>query len=227
MTDSDTKLVDGTMFPAHEVHMIEWMKQRNERVDGHLTYQYHKLVAALKYTRGWRTAIDIGGHIGMWSRHLVRRFDHVVAIEPVAVHRRCFAHNVPPGNYTLLPFALGEDDGRTVYMQSEVGSSGNTTVGGEAGDPVTMHRLDALVSSGQIPKEVDFIKLDCEGYELFALRGGESLLRLCRPAIIVEQKPGKAQGFALGERDAVAYLKSLGAKLRQEIAGDFIMSWDE
>ena len=45
--------------------------------------------------------------------------------------------------------------------------------------------------------------------------------------VIVEQKPGKAQAFALGERDAVAYLKSLGAKVRHEIAGDFIVSWDD
>lgn len=222
-TPPGTKLFDGTLFPAHEVHMIEWMKQRNERVNGQLTYQYHKLQAAMKLVKRFRVAIDVGGHIGMWSRHLVGRFEHVFAFEPVDLHRQCFEHNVDMAKCTLMPYALGEEDDKVVFMRSEEGSSGNTTVAESGKDPVPMGRMDSLVTGWN----VDFIKLDCEGYELYALRGGEELLRACHPTVIVEQKPGKAQAFALGERDAVAYLKSLGAKVRHEIAGDFIVSWDD
>jgi len=41
--------------------------------------------------------------------------------------------------------------------------------------------------------------------------------------ICVEQKPGKAQGFGLGQTDAVAYLQSLGYRVAREMSGDFIM----
>ena len=75
-------------------------------------------------------------------------------------------------------------------------------------------------------QDVDFIKLDCEGYELFALRGAEETLKRCRPCVIVEQKPNRAQRFGLPQTGAVDYLQSLGAKLRAKMAGDYILSFD-
>ena len=95
--------------------------------------------------------------------------------------------------------------------------------------------LAAVAGAGDIPmrrlddfnfQDVDFLKIDCEGYELFVLRGATELLKRCRPCIIVEQKPGNAQKFGLQETEAVPYLQSLGAVLRAVKSGDFVMSWD-
>jgi len=232
------KNVGGVWLPDHEVHLVEWMQKRNEVVDGRLTYQYHKLTAALAHVKQFRVAVDVGAHCGLWSMHLVKRFQLVHAFEPVAAHRECFGQNVitcqreegdcnaceyprgpcERGHVFLYPCALGEQPGR-VSMNSAATSSGDTLVA--EGDDVEMRTLDSFYL-----QEVDFIKLDCEGYELFALNGGEETLKRCRPCVIVEQKPGKAQQFGLGETDAVAYLQGLGARLRQVIAGDYILSWD-
>jgi hypothetical protein len=70
------------------------MIKRNAVVDGNLPYQYHKLVAAMKFVRSFRVAINVGAHVGMWSMHLARRFDHVFAFEPIPLHRACFTGNV-------------------------------------------------------------------------------------------------------------------------------------
>jgi ribulose 1,5-bisphosphate carboxylase large subunit-like protein len=70
---------------------------------------------------------------------------------------------------------------------------------------------------------VDFIKLDCEGYELFALRGAEETIKRWMPVITVEQKPGHGQQFGLGDTDAVRWLLKRGYKLAQELGGDYIM----
>lgn len=209
----------GWWFPDHERHMIDWMVQRNEPVDGRLTYQYHKLVAALKHVREWRVAIDVGGHVGLWSAHLARKFGAVVAFEPLEVHRECFARNVLHPNVTLYPQALGEETG-TVHLEVPRGSTGGTHVAA-TGEAAELRRLDDYGV-----QNVDFIKLDCEGYELHVLRGAEQTLKRWKPAVIVEQKPGRAESFGLGRTDAVAYLQSLGAKLHREIGGDFIMSWE-
>jgi hypothetical protein len=98
-------------------------------------------------------------------------------------------------------------------------SSGDSWVDGE-GD-IEMRTLDSF--AWEYP--IDFIKLDCEGYELFALRGGEQLLKRWRPCVLVEQKPGRAQKFGLPETGAVDYLIGIGATLRFEKSGDYCLSW--
>lgn len=212
------KKIGGVWLPDGEQHLVDWMLKRGEIVDGKLTYQYHKLVAALGYVKQFRTAIDIGAHCGLWSTHLVKRFDTLHAFEPVAAHRECFNANVEGYNALLYAVALGAAPGR-VSMKTAPSSSGDTTV--TEGDDVLLMTLDSYDL-----QDVDFIKLDCEGYELFALRGAEQTLLRCKPAICVEQKPGKAQQFGLEETEAVDWLQSLGAKVRQVLSGDYILSWD-
>lgn len=212
------KQVGGVWLPEHETHLVEWMKKRNEVVDGKRTYQLHKLTAALGFVKQFRVAVDVGAHCGLWSMHLVKRFAAVAAFEPVALHRECFVRNVK-GMYGLHQCALGETPGH-VNIHTSNTSSGDSWVDGEGHIPLETLDKFALV-------DVDFIKLDCEGYELFALRGGIDTLKRCHPVVCVEQKPGRAQKFGLAETGAVDFLQSLGAKLRREIGGDYILSWDD
>jgi hypothetical protein len=72
--------------------------------------------------------------------------------------------------------------------------------------------------------EVDFMKLDTEGYEENILRGAVETIKRCRPVIIVEQKRDMAEArFGLRPRGAVTFLESLGYKLVKEMSGDYIM----
>jgi FkbM family methyltransferase len=207
------KNVNGIWLPDHEQH-LELYARNGEY--GRWTYQGHKLLAALDWVKGLNLAIDVGGHCGLWSKELVKIFDQVVAFEPVAEHRACFEKNVQ-GNYVLHPVALGNEQGK-VAIHTSNGSSGDSWVEGDGDIPV------ALLDSYNF--NPDFIKLDCEGYEYFALKGGEEMLKRCKPCVIVEQKPGRAKKFGLKETQAVTYLESLGAKRRKEISGDYILSWD-
>lgn len=212
------KAIGGVWLPDGEQHLVDWMRKRNQVVDGKLTYQYHKLEAALGHVRKWRAAVDVGAHCGLWSMHLVKRFQLVHAFEPVAAHRACFEKNVPGERALLYGCALGAKDGG-VSIRTAPTSSGDSWVEG-SGD-IPMKRLDEYDLA-----DVDFIKLDCEGYELLALQGAEETLKRCRPCVIVEQKPGRAQKFGLPETGAVDYLQGLGAILRKAIAGDYVLSWD-
>lgn len=215
------KQVDGVYLPDGEEHLVGWMTNPKAReiVDGKGTYQIKKLRLALSHVKSFRTAVDVGGHCGLWSMQLVKSFEAVHAFEPVARHRECFAMNLDgETNWTLHPCALGERDG-FVTLQSAPGSSGDTRITGEGDIP--LRRLDDFGLT-----EVDFIKLDCEGYELFALRGGEETIREWKPTIIVEQKPGRGQQFGLPETGAVEWLKSLGYELKAVMSGDFVLTCD-
>jgi FkbM family methyltransferase len=211
------KSFQGIWFPDHETHLQAWMQKAGEIVDGKGTYQIKKLRTAVGLCEQRRTAVDIGGHVGLWSMQLAKMFERVHAFEPVAAHRDCFVKNVidAGGNAILHAVALGEKEG-SVSIHTTNTSSGDSWVKGEGDIP--MITLDSLALG-----EVDFMKLDCEGFELFALRGAADTIERCKPVIIVEQKPGRAQKFGLPETEAVTFLQGMGYKVVKEMSGDYLM----
>lgn len=208
------KQVNGVWLPDHEEHLYAYA---GNGPFGEWTYQKNKLDVAMRYVRKRGVAVDVGGHCGIWARELCKLFAQVHSFEPVKDHRDCYEQNQRSTNWTLYPYALGEKDGRAGY-ETKPGSSGDTWL--TEGGTVEVKKLDWFDLSP------DLIKLDCEGYELFALKGGEATLRKCRPVVIVEQKPGHASRFGLGDTDAVSWLQGLGYTLKREIVGDFVLSWD-
>lgn len=211
--------IDGWYFPDGESHLPQWMANQKVRMflNGRAAYQGQKQQAVLDLCARRRTAVDVGGHIGLWSFNLAHDFDQVHAFEPVAAHRDCFQKNVLDimKNVELHACALGDSEGM-VSIRTEPTSSGDSRVNGPGDIP--LHTLDSFALS-----QVDLIKIDTEGFELFVLRGAEELLARQKPVVIVEQKPGHAQKYGLGETDAVPYLVSLGYRVAKEMAGDFIL----
>lgn len=208
---------DQWILPAGEKHLQQWMLKVDARVDGRLTYQYHKYQAAMGLCTHHGTAVDVGSHVGLISYWMARDFDHVEAFEPVAHHRDCFRTNVleKRDNVVLHACALGDRRG-SVSIRTEPTSSGDSRIDG-AGD-IPLERLDSFGLT-----DTALLKIDCEGTELFVLRGAEELLARQKPVVLVEQKPGHAVKYGLGDRDAIPYLQSLGYTLAKEISGDFIM----
>lgn len=215
------KKVDGWWFPSGESHLPAWMANPKVRMilNGRAAYQGQKQEAAIALCKNFRAAVDVGGHVGLWSFNLAHRFGHVHAFEPVAEHRACFERNVAdalPGEVTLYQFALGAYES-FVRIKTEPTSSGDSRVDGPGEIP--MRTLDSFEL-----QDVDLLKIDCEGTELFVLRGAEATLARCKPVVIVEQKPGHAQKYGLGEKDAIPFLQSLGYRLVREMSGDFLLT---
>jgi len=215
----DTAIHYGWHLPAHEQHLQKWManpKNVGDRMNGRQGYQLKKQRKALSYVKQFRTAVDVGSHVGFHTFNMAHAFKQVHSFEPVALHRKCFEANTAGlTNITLHPVALGKAPG-SVSMNTEVGSSGNTTVGGKGDIP--MITLDSLGLD-----DVDYMKLDCEGFEENVLRGAEHLLVTCKPVIMVEQKRDFAARFDLEPQGAVKYLKAMGYVVAVEVSGDYIM----
>lgn len=239
-----TKVVyGGWTFPAGEAHLPGWMKKVQDKRDGRLLYQGSKYRAAMKFVTKRRGAVDIGGHIGLWSWQMAKDFANVIAFEPMPEHRDCFGINIfgkpdfdapmtgaiPPNavtimtNVTLHPCALGEREGIANIVTRTVGSSGDTGIDmtGTRGIRVPVKTLDSFELN-----EIDFLKCDCEGFELFVMRGATETLKRNKPVVIVEQKPetGMTKNYNIGVTDAVEYLKTLGYVQREVHAGDYIMT---
>lgn len=229
----------GVFLPDGETHLVEWMTKAGELVDGKGTYQIKKLREALKHVKQFRTAVDIGGHCGLWSMQLVKRFAKLHAFEPVAAHRECFRANLPgltsievqggPGGIEvasgpvgpcavkLYNCALGDHED-SIQIKTEPASSGDSRVNGKGDIP--LRTLDSFKL-----EEVDFIKIDTEGYELYAVLGAEETIKRCRPVMIVEQKGHGMQYFGFRKEEAVEKLESWGMRRVLNLSGDIILVW--
>lgn len=209
------KLVKTWWLPDEERHLEEWINREGD-------YQTPHRANALRYVKNWDVAVDIGAHVGLWSRDFTEKFKKVIAFEPVNEHRECYVKNVK-GDYRLYPFALGEGDG-FVKMKTTAHSTGGTHVDPSAppsfeGDgDVEMRTLDSF----NFPK-IDFMKLDCEAYEIYVLRGAKETLLRCKPVVCIEQKN---QGYYGNPRYAASdYLVSLGAKPVGRYKDDLVFAW--
>lgn len=218
------KFVDSWWFPSHEQHLPAWMATPKARmiINGRPAYQGKKQLAAIAECglRGrMNTAIDVGGHIGLWSYNLAHSFERTVAFEPVQDHRACFARNcgaqLASGKLELKACALGMTEG-SVSIHTAPTSSGDSWVKG-AGD-IPMRTLDSFNL-----EHVDLIKIDCEGYEENVLRGGLQTITTWRPVIMVEQKRDMAsERFGLGKLGAVQLLLDQGYRVAAELSGDYL-----
>lgn len=213
------KFVDGWYWPDGEQHMVEWLADPKNRLilNGRPAYQGKKQELALSHCDRRRTMIDCGAHIGLWSYNFAHWFRNIAAFEPVEAHRECWIKNVAPGpaNMCLYVEALGDREDMVTIRVNPV-SSGDSWVKGKG--TVPMKTLDSFGF-----EDVDFIKVDAEGYEEFILRGAEFTLVHWKPVVCVEQKRDMAVKFGLKPMGAVQYLIGLGYKVVGEISGDYIM----
>jgi len=94
-----------------------------------------------------------------------------------------------------------------------------------ADDGVGPQTIACTLDSFDLPP-VDFLKIDCEGYEYFILKGAERTVRRDRPCIIVEQKPRKGSMYGLERPRGPSSSCNHGvAELKFEISGDFCLVW--
>ncbi len=233
------KQFGGVWLPETEVHFVDWMKnsKRAAEVDGKLTYQHHKLSTAMQLQPEARrnTCVDIGAHAALWSMWLVDEFEELIAFEPVALHADCFDANMVGKDYTLHRIALGSAPG-TVSIEVPPDMTGNAhiAVSGAARHPggkhsvledwpiiddIEMRTLDSFDLWN-----VDFIKIDVEGYELSVVAGARETILRCRPLMVVEQK-GNESAYGDNLNAALTYLTQLGMRVQTVMAGDYFMGW--
>lgn len=158
-------------------------------------FEIDHLREALKFCKRFRTALDGGAHIGTWTVHLAKVFEEVWAFEPAPDTYECLLMNTAQlRNVKRAKKALGagheicavEDD------PTRVGNSGSRTVR-VLGPEVRLKNVEAPVAEvvtidGLAIENLDFLKLDVEGHELFALEGARETIARCQPTIVVELK---------------------------------------
>jgi len=209
----------GWWFPDTEDHFPK-MLAKSVAKGGPREYQYQVRNRSLGYVKQKRVALDIGANVGLWSRDLVKHFVQVVAFEPVAMFRECLERNVFAKNLEVKPIALGDQEGMIRMIITE-GNTGHTHVDpNSANGDIKIVKLDSL----ELPV-VDYMKIDCEGFEYRVLQGAEQTIRRCRPVVVIEQKPHDAYSKEYGQFAAIELLQSWGMTKLDQVKDDWIMGW--
>jgi len=209
----------GWWFPDAEDHFPK-MLAKSVSKGGPTEYQYQVRHRSLNYVKQNRVALDIGANVGLWSRDLVKHFDRVIAFEPVPMFRECLVRNVFAKNLEVQSIALGDQEGMISMIITE-GNTGHTHV-----DPNSVNgdtqitKLDSLNIDN-----VDYIKIDCEGYEYRVLHGAENTIKRCRPIVVIEQKPHDAYSKDYGQFAAIGLLQEWGMVKLDQVKDDWIMGW--
>lgn len=209
----------GWWFPDTEDHFPK-MLAKSVSKGGPREYQYQVRNRSLGYVKQKRVALDIGANVGLWSRDLVKHFTQVIAFEPVDMFRECLTRNVFAKNLDIKPVALGDQEGMIRMIITE-GNTGHTHVDPNSvnGD-IKIVKLDSL----ELPV-VDYMKIDCEGFEYRVLQGAEQTIRRCRPIVVIEQKPHDAYSKDYGQFAAIELLQSWGMAKLDQVKDDWIMGW--
>jgi len=147
-------------------------------------YQKSKLDAALQYVKNFNTAIDAGANYGIMSYNLNKKFSKIYAFEVESRVRECLKKNVEKfqlDNVVVCDCGLSdkEESVSLNYLKNTFCTHINKTVSGT--------NICKTLDSFKIT-DVGFIKLDCEGYEPYILKGAEQTIKKHKPVILMENK---------------------------------------
>lgn len=208
------KQVEGWFLPDDDTHFgayLETLKRTGRPVE----YQPDQKEHALAHCTSFRTALDIGAHVGLWSRLLTQKFDRVVAFEPHMPYIPILLKNAPKVA-EVMQHALGESRSKVGLVIPE-GNTGAAYISGDGDTDVIP--LDSLGPW----RDIDFIKIDCEGYELPVLKGAVETLTNNDPTIIVEQKPHPHFADQWEQYAAIEFLETLGYRVHMRVIDDWIL----
>lgn len=211
--------VNGLYLPDRENYLVKDI-EASPCFAGAGTVQFKKFQRAFGEIRGWRHAVDIGANCGIWTRVMARCFERVTCFEPnPECHEAFWANNNEP-TIKLHPVGLGNRDCETRLNLVSDKSTAFSRVDENGEIEISIRTLDSFELA-----EVDFIKIDVEGFEHNVIKGGIKTIVENRPVMIVEQKPDNAERHGLKQFGATNLLKKLGMRVIAEVSGDYILGW--
>ncbi len=213
---------DWVTVPGDSALKSALAKARSRRQDDSITiidYQKGNLNEALKYVKNFNLAVDAGANYGLMSYSLNEKFNQTHAFEVDPSVRECFKENVKKFNLNRVVvhdcgLSDKEETVSLIYNKNTFGTSVNKNQSGEC--------LCKTIDSFNF-ETLDFIKMDCEGYEPFILRGAEATIKKFKPVILMEDKNLSRKYYGTEGNLAVDLLRSWGYTIQVGWSKECIM----
>ncbi len=179
-----------------------------------MTYEAEITFLMRKLVRSGDIVLDIGANVGLHTTLLAGLVGpgRVIAFEPVEemaekLSANCALNRVT--NVTLCPFALGAENGEA-EIQVNMGDPGMEGTNSMISSvhvtnrpdhyeqrSIQVKRLDEIATDLDIRDQIDFIKIDTEGFEPMVINGGLETIRRTRPTMLVEAHSNRLKEVGL------------------------------
>ena len=209
------KMIGNYLFPSNDTHFDRWMLEGE--------YQQKQRDALFEYMEERRPIeyiADVGAHVGLWSRPMMRRANtkYIWAFEPNSSVRECYVLNMGGfDNYSIYPVALGHKNMKG-FLNVETDNSGNTNVHPTRTGNTEIRTLDSFNF-----EHLDYIKVDVEGFEYNFLQGAVDTLNRCRPFVHLEMK---SKNMRNSKDDFYRFMKNIGYSQVMKIGAEVLYDYN-
>jgi FkbM family methyltransferase len=176
-----------------------WIKREGTKVPPRDLLRYllaeHLWMSAVSPREGVKPGdivLDCGAHVGTFTNEAIRRgASRVICVEPEPDNAYClrknFADEIASGRVVVVEKGVWSSTGTLDLSLSSVNSGMHSFVQAGKGGNLRLHviTIDNLVAELGLPR-VDYIKMDIEGAEREALRGGLKTIHTYRPQMMLE-----------------------------------------
>jgi len=197
----DSKITtEGYLVPSTENHL---------GVDEGALFSNYQLEAyqfAVSKCKQRRRALDIGANYGIMSLRMIKDFEITEAFEPL--FHEYLKHNTDGNIINIHPYALGAYE-QTLQMEVHTGNGGRSQIVRDKSNHHTLKQVEVRTLDSHKFSNVDFIKMDVEGWEWHVMRGGWLTLEQCN-VFMVEVNRG-----AKDKDNIIKYFKHRGLTYQQ------------
>jgi FkbM family methyltransferase len=167
-------------WPDTESHFIEYLD-----AVGHGEYQIVPKTVLDIVVTDWNCVIDIGAHVGTWSRWFAKRANHVHSFEPIKTNFACLIKNLEEYNHCKLYNNAVSDQSKhiTIWKPADLSNTGTFS-------SIPLPNWEELEFQAIAIDELDLaptvIKIDIQGGEYPALLGSKQTIAMHKPVICWE-----------------------------------------
>ena len=202
--------LDGWRTVPNDICLKSAKKQGMGQIE---EYQNLELQIAISHCAKLRIAVDIGAHVGITAYRLSESFEHVHAYElntNLLPHLQYNLNMKKVDNCTTHPVGLGDEE-KEVSIKTTNKSFGTHVDPDKKTGKFRIKTFDSFNL-----QNVDFIKIDAEGYEPLVAKGALDTIKRCTPIILYERKDHPERyGY---ERDSIRnILMPLGYRLIRKL----------
>ncbi len=208
----------GAEFLLHPHYHIDY------QIQAFGTYELRLQQYIERHVRPGMVCFDVGANIGAVSLHLAARVapsGRVHGFEPVPHLRdRLRLHVERNGFHDVVSIhdcALSSADGEMELALAAEGEPNQGMASLVDRSPAALSRrltvptrsLDSLAAEWGL-EQVDLMKVDIQGAEIWLLEGGAELFARCGPDLLMEVAPRELRGMGADSRDLLAKVEEMG-----------------
>jgi len=199
--------INDFWVPSEDVHRQKW-------IDGARLMQNKCILRFLNYCDvkkiKFRTVLDIGAWCGTWSKLVQPYANIIIAFEPDPLHFHCLQKNNIENCHPIRQ-AVGNETKNVALTNNNFTQKKRVSGDGD----IEMVRIDDCNF-----QDVDFIKIDVEGYELEVLKGAKDTLK--NTDYVMIELNGNTEKYGSSNKECINFIKDQGFKMVMKVWPDKI-----